>query len=152
MLIKTYSEKPHCVSRWTLYIYITKMVHGLYSVSIYNIIVFHANNGWTNAPQCYVIQSDSLARGPKLFSIKNYVIVIERRPFSASILNRSCFATFSVCVYKFSSHYLNNIMFIDNSLGPLARESPCTYIACLVKICRWESCRQLICQCSKCWD
>jgi len=30
-----------------------------------------------------------------------------------------------VCVYKFSSHYLNNIIFIDNSLGPLARESHC---------------------------
>ena len=30
-----------------------------------------------------------------------------------------------VYVYKFSSHYLNNIIFIDNSLGSLATESPC---------------------------
>jgi hypothetical protein len=30
-----------------------------------------------------------------------------------------------VCVYKFSSHYLNNIIFIDKCLGPLATESPC---------------------------
>jgi len=28
-------------------------------------------------------------------------------------------------VYKFLSHYLNHIIFIDNSLGPLTRESPC---------------------------
>ena len=41
-------------------------------------------------------------------------------------MSRSCFASFPVCVYKFSSHYLNNIIFIDNSLGPLARDSPCT--------------------------
>ena len=40
-------------------------------------------------------------------------------------MSRSCFASFPVCVYKFSSHCLNNIIFIDNSLGPLARESPC---------------------------
>ena len=45
---------------------------------------------------------------------------------SASIMSRSCFALFPVCVYKFSSHYLNNIIFfIDNSLVPLARDSPC---------------------------
>ena len=72
------------------------------------------------------IQDDSLARGPKLLSIKNYVIDIERRPFSASTMSRSYFASFPVCVYKFSSHYLNKIIFIDNSLGLLARESPCT--------------------------
>jgi len=35
----------------------------------------------------------------------------ERRPVSASIMSRSCFASFPVCVYKFSSHYLNNIIF-----------------------------------------
>ena len=38
-----------------------------------------------------------------------------------------CFSTLPVCVYKSSSHYLNNIIFIDNSLGPLARESPCIF-------------------------
>jgi len=35
----------------------------------------------------------------------------ETRPVSASIMSRSCFASFPVCVYKFSSHYLNNIIF-----------------------------------------
>ena len=40
-------------------------------------------------------------------------------------MSRSCFASLPVCAHKFSSHYLNNIIFIDNSLGPLARESPC---------------------------
>jgi len=48
---------------------------------------------------------------------------VKWRPVSASIVGRSCFASFPVCVYKFSSHYLNNIIFIDNSLGPLARDS-----------------------------
>jgi len=50
----------------------------------------------------------------------------ERRPVSASIMSWSCFASFPVCLYKFSSHYLNNIIFfIENSLGPLARGSSC---------------------------
>jgi len=30
---------------------------------------------------------------------------------SATIMSRSCFASFPVCVYNFSSHYLNNIIF-----------------------------------------
>jgi len=41
-------------------------------------------------------------------------------------MSRSCFASFPVCVYKFSRHYLNKIIFIDNSLGRLAKESPCS--------------------------
>ena len=44
---------------------------------------------------------------------------------STSIMSRSCFASFLVCVYKFSCYYLNTIIFIDNSLGPLARDSSC---------------------------
>jgi hypothetical protein len=47
-----------------------------------------------------------------------------KRPVSASIMSRSCFPSFPVCVYKFSSHYLDNIIFIDNSLGTVATESP----------------------------
>ena len=39
------------------------------------------------------------------------VLGCERRPVSASIMSRFCFASFLVCVYKFSSHYLNNIIF-----------------------------------------
>ena len=34
-----------------------------------------------------------------------------KRPVSASIMSRSYFASFPACVYKFSSHYLNNIIF-----------------------------------------
>ena len=57
------------------------------------------------------------------------VLGCEMRPVSASIMSRSYFASFPVCVYKFSSHYLNNIIFfIDNILGPLATESPCSII------------------------
>jgi len=40
-------------------------------------------------------------------------------------MSRSCFASFPICVYKFSSHYLNNMIFIDNSLGALARDLSC---------------------------
>ena len=67
---------------------------------------------------------------PEFGETHSYVLGCERRPVSASIMSRSCFASFPVCVYKFSSHYLNNIIFIDNSLGPLATESPCriTYL------------------------
>ena len=39
------------------------------------------------------------------------VLGCERRPVSASIMSSSCFASFPVCVYKFSSHYVNNIIF-----------------------------------------
>jgi hypothetical protein len=56
------------------------------------------------------------------------VLGCERRPFSTAIMSRSCFASFPVRLCKFSSHYLKNIIFIDNSLGHLARESPCICI------------------------
>ena len=39
------------------------------------------------------------------------VLGCERRPVSASIMSRSCFASFPVCVYKLSIHYFNNIIF-----------------------------------------
>jgi len=39
------------------------------------------------------------------------VLGCERRPVSASIMSRSCFTSFPVCVYKLSSHYLSNIIF-----------------------------------------
>ena len=51
----------------------------------------------------------------------------ERRPVSASIMSRSCFASFPACLPKFSFHYLNNIVFIGNSLGPLAGDSSCIW-------------------------
>ena len=62
---------------------------------------------------------------PEFEETHSSVLGCERRPVSASLMSRSCFASLPACVYKFSSHYLNNIIFIDNSLGPLARESPC---------------------------
>ena len=98
----------------------------------YGACVFHA--GYLNLQtHTQNIQGDSLARGPKHFgkSIPEFgethscVLGFERRPVSASIMSRSCFASFPLCVYKFSSHYLDNIIFIDNSLRPLATESPC---------------------------
>jgi len=48
---------------------------------------------------------------PKFGETDSSVLGYERRPVSASIMSRSCFASFRVCVYKFSSHYLNNIIF-----------------------------------------
>jgi len=71
---------------------------------------------------------------PEFGETLSSVLGCERKPVSASIMSRSCFASFPVCVYKFSSHYINNIIFIDNSLGPLARDSPCIlFISFIIK-------------------
>jgi hypothetical protein len=51
----------------------------------------------------------------------------ERRPVSASIMSRSCSASFPVCVYKLSSHYLYNIMFYRQQFGA-SRERIILYI------------------------
>jgi len=48
---------------------------------------------------------------PEFGETHSSVFGSQRRPVSASIMSRSCFASFPVCVYKFSSHYLNNIIF-----------------------------------------
>ena len=48
---------------------------------------------------------------PEFGKTHSSVLGCERRPVSASIMSKSCFASFPVCVYKFSSHYLNNIIF-----------------------------------------
>ena len=65
---------------------------------------------------------------PEFGETHSSVLGCERRPVSASIMSRSCFASFPVCAYKFSSYYLNNKFVIENSLGPLARDSPCRII------------------------
>ena len=65
---------------------------------------------------------------PEFGETHSSVLRCERRPVSASIMSRSCFASFPVCVYKLSSLYLNNIIFTVFSLGPLATKSPCIYI------------------------
>ena len=62
---------------------------------------------------------------PEFVEKHSSVLGCERKPVSASIMSRSCFSSFRVCVYQFSSHYLSIIIFIDNSLGPLATNSPC---------------------------
>jgi len=48
---------------------------------------------------------------PEFGETHSSVLGCERIPVSASIMSRSCFASFPVCVYKFSSHYLNNLIF-----------------------------------------
>jgi len=64
---------------------------------------------------------------PEFEEMHSSVLGCERRPVSASIMSRSCFASFPVYGYKCSCHYLSNIIFIDNSFGPLARDSPCIF-------------------------
>ena len=54
---------------------------------------------------------------PEFRETHSSVFGCERRPVSASIMSRSCFASFPVCVYKFSSHYLNNIIFYRQYFG-----------------------------------
>ena len=49
---------------------------------------------------------------PEFGETHSSVLGCERRPVSASIMNRSCFASFPVCVYTFSRHYLNYIIFL----------------------------------------
>jgi len=61
---------------------------------------------------------------PEFGETHSSVLGCEMRPVSASIISRSCFASFPVCVCQFSSHYLNNIIFIDNNLVSLFTESP----------------------------
>ena len=48
---------------------------------------------------------------PEFGETHSSVLGCERRPVSASIMSRSSFASFPVCVYKFSSHNLNKIIF-----------------------------------------
>ena len=48
---------------------------------------------------------------PEFEETNSSVLGYDMRLVSASIMSRSCFASFPVCVYKFSSHYLNNIIF-----------------------------------------
>jgi len=54
---------------------------------------------------------------PEFGETHSSVFGCERRPVSASIMSRSCFASFPVCVYKLSSNYLNNIIFYRQQFG-----------------------------------
>ena len=58
------------------------------------------------------VNVDTLGKNiPEFGETRSSVLGCERRPVSASIMSRSCFASFPVCVYKSSSHYRNNIIF-----------------------------------------
>jgi len=48
---------------------------------------------------------------PEFGETHSSVLGCKRRPVSASVMSRSCFPSFPVCVYKFSSHYLNTRIF-----------------------------------------
>ena len=48
---------------------------------------------------------------PEFGETHSSMLGCERRPVSASIMTRSCFASFPVWLYKFSSQYLSNIIF-----------------------------------------
>jgi len=48
---------------------------------------------------------------PEFGETHSSLLGCESRPVSASIMSRSCFASFPVCVYKFWSHYVKNIIF-----------------------------------------
>jgi len=56
------------------------------------------------------------------------VLGCKRRPVSASIMSRSCFASFPVSVYKFSSHYQNNIY--RQSFGASSERLSLGYLHC----------------------
>jgi hypothetical protein len=48
---------------------------------------------------------------PEFGETHSSVLGCERRPVLALIMSRYCFASFPVCVYKFSTHYLNKMIF-----------------------------------------
>ena len=54
---------------------------------------------------------------PEFGETHSSVLGSEGRPVSASIMSRSCFASFPVWVYKFSSHYLNKVIFYRQQFG-----------------------------------
>ena len=54
---------------------------------------------------------------PEFGETHSWVLGCKRRPVSAWIMSRSCFASFPVCVYKLSSNYLNNIIFYRQQFG-----------------------------------
>ena len=66
---------------------------------------------------------------PEFGETHSSVLGCERRTVSASIMSRSCFASFPVCVYKFSSNYLNNIIFYRQYFGTSRdRITLCVYL------------------------
>ena len=74
------------------------------------------------------LQCDPLARGPKLLSITNYVIEIMTWKFIYTYRERCKTGPAHNRCWKWSPFNINSIFFINNSLGPLDRESPCTIL------------------------
>ena len=66
---------------------------------------------------------------PEFGETHSSVLGCETRPVSASIMSRSSFASFPVCVYKFSSHYLNNIIFYRQQFGTSSDRITLYYIS-----------------------
>jgi hypothetical protein len=73
------------------------------------------------------IQGDSLARGRKYWRNAFKCTWIWKQTIISIDYQHVQFCTVPVCVYTLSSYYLNNIICIDNSLVPLARDSPCIW-------------------------
>jgi hypothetical protein len=81
---------------------------------------------WCNMSHLKCPQCRHFGNSIPEFGEMNYSLLgFERRPFAALIMSRPCFASFPVGAHKFSSYYLNKIIFRDNSLGLLVRESTC---------------------------
>ena len=58
------------------------------------------------------VDVDTLGKNiPEFGETRSSVLGCERRPVIAPIMSRSCFVSLPVYVYKFSSHYLNDIIF-----------------------------------------
>ena len=77
-----------------------------------------SNNSKTLTPRDSSRQRRHFGKSiPEYGEMHSSVLGCERRPVSASIMSRFCFASFPVCVYKFSSHYLNNIIFNRHWFG-----------------------------------
>ena len=94
----------------------------------------HQNSVYASTSIYYTTGLFSRQR-PQTIVNKNYVIEIitltfiytyrERWKTAWTTPPRDILDSFPVCIYKFSSNYLNNLIFIDNILGLLATESPC---------------------------
>jgi hypothetical protein len=84
-------------------------------------------NTYRNLARCHFIQGDSFARGPKLLSIKNYVIEIITWTFIYTYRERWKTGPAHNRCWKWSPFTSKHTwMRYSNSLGLLARELRCT--------------------------
>jgi len=86
---------------------------GLLKVKCTKIQPAQSNNSKRYTPRDSSRQPRHFGRSiPEFGETHSSVLGCERRPVSASIMSRSYFASFPVCVCKCSNHYLNNIFFL----------------------------------------